>query len=129
MTKTLQKKFIVTAMIAVTVLLVLLLGGLNVMNAVSSANESERLLHMLSFERSFSDGPPDFNAAPPEGEDPRRREDVFQEDAIRSVVTCGRNAIGKQDVNEREAFKDNRPCHHCRLTSFCSVANPCAHNT
>ena len=47
MTRTLQKKFIVTAMIAVTVLLVLLLGGLNIFNALSSANESQRLLQIL----------------------------------------------------------------------------------
>ena len=47
MTKTLQKRFIVTAMIAVTVLLVLLLGGLNTFNALSSENESQRLLQIL----------------------------------------------------------------------------------
>lgn len=47
MTRTLQKKFIVTAMIAITVLLVAVLGGLNVFNALSNANESERLLQIV----------------------------------------------------------------------------------
>lgn len=47
MTRTLQKRFIVTAMIAITVLLVAVLGGLNAFNAISNANESERLLQIL----------------------------------------------------------------------------------
>ena len=40
MIRTLQKKFTVTAMIAVTVLLVLLLGGINLINAVSARADS-----------------------------------------------------------------------------------------
>lgn len=47
MTKTLQKKFIVTAMIAVTVLLIAVLGGLNVFNALSARSQSERLAQVL----------------------------------------------------------------------------------
>ncbi len=44
MIKTLQKRFIITAMIAVTVLLVVLLGGLSVINAWSSIQEEKQLL-------------------------------------------------------------------------------------
>ncbi len=47
MIKTLKKKIIVTAMIAVTVLLAVLLGALNVVNAWSSRQDAERLLNSL----------------------------------------------------------------------------------
>lgn len=47
MIKTLKKKIIVTAMIAVTVLLAVLLGALNVVNAWSSRKDAERLLSSL----------------------------------------------------------------------------------
>lgn len=52
MIKTLQRKFIVTAMIAVSVLLLALLGAINVFSAVSSAADSQRLLGQLA---SFED--------------------------------------------------------------------------
>ena len=51
MIKTLQKKFIVTAMIAVTVLLTVLLGGVNAVNAWTSARENDRLLESLLLDR------------------------------------------------------------------------------
>ena len=42
MIRTLQKKFTVTAMIAVTVLLVLLLGGINLFNILSVVRDGRR---------------------------------------------------------------------------------------
>ena len=48
MIRTLKKKFIVTAMIAVTVLLVLMLGGVNAVNAWSSYQEGTDLLNLLT---------------------------------------------------------------------------------
>ena len=47
MTRALQKKFVVTAMIAVTVLLLVVLGALNVFNAITTTRQSERLLEEL----------------------------------------------------------------------------------
>ena len=41
MIRTLQKKFIVTAMVAVTVLLLVLLGAINVFNYLSSSRQSD----------------------------------------------------------------------------------------
>ena len=52
MIKTLQRKFIVTAMIAVSMLLLALLGAINIFSAVSSAADSQRLLGQLA---SFED--------------------------------------------------------------------------
>ena len=40
---TLQRKFVITAMIAVTVLLLVVLGALNVFNAVSNIRQAEFL--------------------------------------------------------------------------------------
>ena len=64
---TLQKKFTVTAMIAVTVLLVLLLGGINLFNALSVSRDSDELLELIAAQEDFGPVPrEDF---------PRARED------------------------------------------------------
>lgn len=47
MTKTLQKKFVVTAMAAITVLLLLLLGVINVVNSVLVSGEIQRTLEII----------------------------------------------------------------------------------
>lgn len=64
MIRTLQKKFIVTAMIAVTVLLTLLLGAVNAANAWSSDQERERLLDSLLAQAQRREA---FAQTPPEG--------------------------------------------------------------
>ncbi|MBO5509478.1 MAG: HAMP domain-containing histidine kinase [Lachnospiraceae bacterium] len=48
MVKTLQKKFILTAMIAVTILIAAMLGAINGINIWSSSNESSHMLDVLS---------------------------------------------------------------------------------
>lgn len=48
MIKTLQKKFIITAMTAITVLLVILLGAINVINIVSVGRETAQTLRVIS---------------------------------------------------------------------------------
>ena len=57
MIRTLQKKFTVTAMIAVTVLLVLLLGGIDLSYALSVSRDSDALLEMLSAQEGFGPAP------------------------------------------------------------------------
>ena len=57
MIRTLQKKFTVTAMIAVTVLLVLLLGSINLFNVLSVNRESEELLSNLAALEDFGPAP------------------------------------------------------------------------
>lgn len=54
MVKQLQKKFIISAMLAVTILLVVLIGGINVFNYLTTSNDNDRLMEMLgnSFENS-----------------------------------------------------------------------------
>ena len=66
MTKTLQRKFIVTAMIAVTVLLLVLLGAINVVNAISSSRQSDELLDMLARQEDFGPVTP-MDGAPGDG--------------------------------------------------------------
>ncbi len=65
MIKTLQKKFTVTAMIAVTVLLAVLLGGINAVNAVSLSRQSDQLLTSLSMQEGFGPGPRAEETQPP----------------------------------------------------------------
>lgn len=48
MIKTLQKKFIITAMIAITVLIFFMLGTINVINVIMVRNNLNQRLHMLS---------------------------------------------------------------------------------
>ena len=54
MVKQLQKKFIISAMLAVTILLVVLIGGINIFNHLTTSNDNDRLMEMLgnSFENS-----------------------------------------------------------------------------
>ena len=54
MVKQLQKKFIISAMTAVTILLVVLIGVINVFNYLTTRNDNDRLMEMLcySFETS-----------------------------------------------------------------------------
>ena len=82
MIKTLKRKFITAAMIAVTVLLLTILGGLNLVNAWSTRQESLRLLENLvqretQMPPELSEGedrpvPPEGDPVPgePEGEKP-----------------------------------------------------------
>ena len=48
MVKTLQKKFVITSMIAITILIVALLGAINVANIIMVRNQSNRTLNMIS---------------------------------------------------------------------------------
>lgn len=73
MSKTLQKKFVVTAMIAVTVLLAVVLGAVNLFNALTQARQSDRLLTALAMQEGFGPAPRfdgDFDGQEP----PFRRE-------------------------------------------------------
>ena len=69
MIRTLQRKFTVTAMIAVTVLLVLLLGGINLFNAISVSRESDELMDLLCAREDFGPAPmgPSFGEEPQDG--------------------------------------------------------------
>ena len=48
MIRALQRRFVITAMIAITVLLLFLLGGINAANIVITGNEIDRTLHVIS---------------------------------------------------------------------------------
>ena len=137
MIRTLQKKFIVTAMIAVSVLLLVLLGAINAANAVSASSESDRLLEMLSSQEDF--GPrEDWDALPPElpeGELPRNGRRQFftrepdeddrlaaltftvrfdAEDALLSVDTARIASVSEEQAEAlgREALASGRETGH-----------------
>lgn len=48
MIKQLQKKFVVSSMLAITILLVVVLGGVNIFNAVSARRQTDKLLATLA---------------------------------------------------------------------------------
>ena len=69
MVKQLQKKFIISAMLAVTILLVVLIGGINVFNYLTTSGDNDRLMEMLcySFETSTKwNADTTDNAQPPQ---------------------------------------------------------------
>lgn len=67
MIKTLQKKFIVTAMTAISVLLILLLGTINIINIGTVGKQIEARLEMIS----KNEGDPHNISTPPEDSPPR----------------------------------------------------------
>ena len=67
MIKTLQKKFIVTAMTAISVLLILLLGTINIINIGTVGKQIEAKLEMIS----KNEGDPHNISTPPEDSPPR----------------------------------------------------------
>lgn len=76
MIQTLRRKFIRTAMIAVTVLLVLLLGAINLVNLWQSRQQNERLLTFLSWEEGAAHQP--RGLLPPLNADDRGAARFFQ---------------------------------------------------
>ena len=66
MIKTLQKRFIFTAMVAVTILLVLLLGGVSLVNAWSGLQEEKQLLSSIVQMEAEDRREPRFEEDPPE---------------------------------------------------------------
>ena len=67
MTRTLQKKFVVTAMAAISILLLLLLGAINVANWIMVGNQIDRNLQMIAARETGGE------AAPPREDIPPRR--------------------------------------------------------
>ncbi|MGN0518043.1 MAG: sensor histidine kinase [Acutalibacteraceae bacterium] len=120
MIKTLQKKFIFTAMIAITVLLAVLLSGINIINAWSNANQTTRQLDIVSNRYSKFAEPampaspdmpmPDDHILGMEGDkDKDRHNDIFgmlpmSENAEMAAIyftvnTDGSGAITKTDIS------------------------------
>lgn len=84
MIKKLRNKFIFTAMIAVTILLVFLLGALNIINLYVTHSESKRMLERCFIDemRKSADPPPFF---PPKNDDKKRfffNEPITEDNAL-----------------------------------------------
>lgn len=67
MTRTLQKRFVVTAMAAISVLILLLLGAINMANFIMIGNQIDRNLQMIAIREAGGE------AAPPREDVPPRR--------------------------------------------------------
>ena len=99
MIKTLRRSFTVTAMTAVTVLLLVLLGGINLINAYSVRQENRVLLEQLCASLRFGPSPEDFV---PEG-------DFLQEDSAASAEFPA-PPVYAMDADETDRFQ-NREKH------------------
>ena len=81
MTKTLQKKFITTAMLAITVLILVLLGAINGIYGLISGQQMERMLGMLV----YNGGAPSLQPELPGGARPGFLEQPIDEDTAMSA--------------------------------------------
>lgn len=79
MSRALQKKFVLTAMAAITVLILFLLGAINVANFIAVGNQVERNLEMISNMNMDGDNPFPPSDAPPERpmDGPKNQYDTF----------------------------------------------------
>ncbi|WP_050639404.1 MULTISPECIES: cell wall metabolism sensor histidine kinase WalK [Clostridia] len=81
MTKTLQKKFITTAMLAITVLILVLLGAINGIYGLISGRQMERMLGMMV----YNGGAPSLQPELPGGVRPGFLEQPIDEDTAMSA--------------------------------------------
>ena len=108
MTKALQKKFVVTAMAAITLLLLLLLGAINVVNSVLVSGEIERTLELIWQSEGGGDGlfpPPDPAPRGPE-EGPKNAHDTVLSSNYFLVRYDQEGAVAKVDVSRTSAVTE-----------------------
>ena len=114
MIRALQKKFVVTAMIAVTVLLLVVLGALNVFNAVSNTRQTEFLLDDLGHQASFFPRTED-DTLPPAAVEP--------EPASGAPGTPAEGQPGPFDPGRRRGFLDEPMDENTRMSALYFVAD------
>ena len=108
MTKALQKKFVVTAMAAITLLLLLLLGAINVVNSVLVSGEIERTLELIWQSEGGGDGlfpPPDPAPRGPE-EGPKNAHDTVLSSNYFLVRYDQEGTVAKVDVSRTSAVTE-----------------------
>ena len=114
MIRALQKKFVVTAMIAVTVLLLVVLGALNVFNAVSNTRQAEFLLDDLGHQAAFFPRTED-DTLPPVAAEP--------EPAPGAPGTPAEGQPGPFEPGRRRGFLDEPMDENTRMSALYFVAD------
>lgn len=98
----LQKKFIKTAMLAITILLLVLLGAINIINYYSMEDQTDRLLMML-YEKTENKEMPPRPILPREGLEGLFRPHISEDNALSaryfSVVFDTKSTILHSDVS------------------------------
>ena len=106
MIKTLKKRFVITAMAAISILLIILLGIINVANAWYLDRESDRVLDMLSAVEPFGHRKPPPQSrpffSPPHEEDSRMSALYFTVKKSGGTVSADLNRISS--ISEQEAL-------------------------
>ncbi|MFQ9799165.1 MAG: hypothetical protein ACLR23_09795 [Clostridia bacterium] len=109
MIKALQKKFIVAAMIAITVLLLVLLGMINTVNAWSTEQQSDRMLTML-LDNEISLAPQWPRTRGRTGDFGSARE--RRSGNVRRLLLCSNKQFrrGYQDGRQQDCVRDGSRC-------------------
>ena len=123
MVKQLQKKFIISAMTAVTILLVVLIGGINVFNYLTTSGDNDKLMEMLcySFETStmwngdsVSDNtrpPQDDGTKPPDdkknGDFGKHDKDAVKSARYAAIALDGNGNITRTDVTHISSLTED----------------------
>lgn len=105
MQKTLQRKFVLTAMSAVTVLLIILLGAINGLNFRQNGRQTDRLLEILAQEAA---GPPRLvpEASPFHGMPKKQPGDLFSPPVTEDHAMAARYFLVRFDREGRIAETD-----------------------
>ena len=112
MIRTLQKRFIYTSMTVVTILLLVLLGGINIINAgITIKQSNEMLLSLLQQEHGFQqmplqkEAPPKDFFAPPPSEDDRKSTLFFSAVVNSKTHTVSIETNRFASISENEAIE------------------------
>ena len=109
MVKQLQKKFIISAMLAVTILLVVLIGGINVFNYLTTSNDNDRLMEMLcySFETSTKwNADTTDNTQPPQSINGTQQPPTYPAVRISPIFRRRTTALNRPTIKRTTALAD-----------------------
>ncbi len=109
MIKTLQKKFVITAMTAISVLLLVLLGAINLVNFVLVGKQTDRTLTMISDNRGVYGNKPPMNPhpGPPSAIAPRDDHDTFMASTFFVVHLSTDGTVLETDLSRIASITEN----------------------
>ena len=102
MIKTLQKKFVITAMTAITVLVLLMLGAINIVNIVIVDRDMDQTLSMISKNESGYENrlmPPEETPSPSPFDKPKNEQDILMSSTFFTVTLDEDGNIISADVS------------------------------
>ena len=111
--RTLQKKFVLSAMLAITILLVILLGAINIGNLCVSERQSRQMIGMLLDEETMRQPPPQ-NHAPKGIWDAPMDENSRMSAVYFAVRVDQRQSIRMVDIGRIAGISEDEAANICR---------------